>query len=86
VSYEVITTRKANKALAKLPDTVYGRMKDKIDALANDPRPHDCEPLTGRLSGYRIRAGDYRALYEVDDDLRIVRVYRIKHRGAAYRR
>ena len=56
VSYEVLTTRKANKAIARLPDTAYQRVKDAIKELTNDPRPPECVKLSGR-EGYRIRIG-----------------------------
>jgi mRNA interferase RelE/StbE len=62
VSYEVFTTGKAEKAIARLPEAAYQRMNAAIDALADDPRPPGCEKLSGR-EGYRIRVGDYRAIY-----------------------
>jgi mRNA interferase RelE/StbE len=84
VSYEVSVTRKASQALARLPDTAYGRIKAAIDGLANDPRPSGCKKLGGR-DGYRIRVGGYRALYRVDDQERRVEVYRVALRENAYR-
>ncbi len=84
MSYEVSVTRKASKALARLPDTAYRRMMTAVDRLANDPRPPGCKKLSGR-DGYRIRVGDYRALYRVDDQERRVEVYRIALRENAYR-
>ena len=84
MSYEVSVTRKASKALARLPDAAYGRMKAAIDGLANEPRPSGCKKLGGR-GGYRIRVGDYRALYRVDDRERRVEVYRVALRENVYR-
>ena len=84
MSYEVSVTRKASKALARLPDTAYGRMQAAIDGLANDPRPSGCKKLGGR-DGHRIRVGGYRALYRVDDQQRKVEVYRVALREDAYR-
>jgi mRNA interferase RelE/StbE len=85
VSYEVLTTRKANKAIARLPGTAYQRVKDAIKNLANDPRPPGCGKLSGR-EGYRIRVGDYRIIYRVNDQARTVEVFRVAHRGDAYGR
>lgn len=84
MSYEVFIRRKAEKAIARLPDDVYGRMNDAINDLAADPRPPGCEKLTGR-EGYRIRVGDYRAIYRVDDRERRVEVLRVAHRSSVYR-
>ena len=56
-----------------------------IDALAANPRPVGCVKLAGR-DDYRIRVGDYRVVYAVDDDERLVLVARIAHRREVYRR
>jgi mRNA interferase RelE/StbE len=85
VSYEVFIARKANKAIARLPDMAYQRVKDAIADLANDPRPPGCTKLSGR-EGYRIRIGDYRVIYRVNDQVRLVEVFRVAHRGDAYGR
>ena len=60
-------------------------MNDAIDALADDPRPLGCEKLSGR-EGYRIRVGEWRAIYRVDDQQRRVDVVRVAHRRDVYRR
>lgn len=85
MSYEVFTTRKVEKAIIQLPEDVYERLSDAIDELANDPRPPGCKKLSGR-DGYRIRVGDYRAIYRVDDRARRVEVLRVAHRGSVYDR
>lgn len=85
MSYEVFTTGKVEKAIARLPEDTYQRMNDAIDALADDPRPPSHEKLSGR-EGYRIRVGDYRALYQIDDEERRVDVVRVAHRRDVYRR
>jgi mRNA interferase RelE/StbE len=85
VSYEVSVRRKAEKAIARLPDAVYQRVRAAIRDLANDPRPSGCIKLSGR-EGYRIRVGrDYRVLYRVDDRERRVEVFRVSSREGAYR-
>lgn len=85
MSYDVFTTGKVEKAIARLPEDAYQRMNDAIDALAEDPRPPGCEKLSGR-EGYRIRVGEWRAIYRVDDQQRRVDVVRVAHRRDVYRR
>jgi mRNA interferase RelE/StbE len=55
-----------------------------LEALADSPRPEGCSKLTGR-DAWRIRLGDYRVIYEIRDDPRIVTVVVIAHRRDAYR-
>jgi len=85
VSYEVHTTGKVEKAIARLPSDAYDRMNDAIDALADDPRPPGCKKLGGG-DGYRIRVGEWRAIYRVNDRERKVDVVRVAHRRDVYRR
>ena len=85
MSYDVFTTRKVEKAIARLPEDAYQRMNDAIDALADDPRPPGCEKLSGR-EGYRIRVSEWRAIYRVDDRQQRVDVIRVAHRRDVYRR
>lgn len=59
------------------------RIETAIDALANDPRPHGCTKLTG-ANAYRIRIGDYRVVYTIDDKVSIVDVTNVGHRGSIY--
>ena len=60
-------------------------MNDAINALADNPRPPGCEKLGGR-EGYRIRVGEWRTIYRVDDKQRRVDVVRVAHRRDVYRR
>ena len=81
--YTVILTKTAQKQLDKLPDKVADALLDAFDALAKVPRPDGCKKLKGRL-GYRIRKGDYRILYEVQDSVLIVQVIGLGHRRDIY--
>jgi mRNA interferase RelE/StbE len=83
MSYEVFILRRAQKELAALPKTGYERMRDAIVALAENPRPAGCKKLTGR-EGWRIRSGDYRAIYEIDDAQKRVTVLHIGNRRDVY--
>ncbi|MGH3147897.1 MAG: type II toxin-antitoxin system RelE family toxin [Rubrobacter sp.] len=84
MSYEVIVERKARKALARLPSTVYDRAMQAVNDLAEDPRPRQSRSLQGRV-GRRLRVGDYRVIYQVDDDRREVFVAEVWHRQREYR-
>ena len=83
--FEIVLERAAEKDLRRLSDQVHDRVIEGIAALANDPRPVGSKKLAGSKSNWRIRVGDYRVLYEIADIVRIVRVYRVRHRRDAYR-
>lgn len=83
MSYAVLILRRAQKELADLPKADYERVRDAISALAENPRPAGCKKLVGR-EGWRIRSGDYRAIYEIDDDQKKVTVLHIGHRRDVY--
>ena len=83
--YRLIVSNAARKEALALPRDVQERIRPAIAALAGEPRPHGCEKLKGSEGFYRIRVGDYRVVYHVDDDETIVTVTRIKHRRDVYR-
>jgi mRNA interferase RelE/StbE len=74
MSYDVLILRRATKQLADLPVRDYERVKRSISLLNNNPRPQGCLKLTGG-AGWRIRIGDSRVIYEVDDVKRTVTVH-----------
>ena len=61
------------------------RIIAKVAALAENPRPHGCEKLTGYKDRYRIRQRNCRVVYEIDDDVSQVTIYKIGHRREVYR-
>ena len=71
--------------LRKLSDEVRRRLTPHIDRLARDPRPRGALKMAGPEGFYRIRVGDYRVIYTVEDDRLIVLVVRIAHRREVYR-
>lgn len=75
----------AARAYRRLQEPLRARFTTAIDDLAHDPRPAGVVRLAGR-DDYRIRIGDYRIVYAVDDDERVVIVARIAHRREVYRR
>jgi mRNA interferase RelE/StbE len=63
----VIIENKAQKDFLKLSSPHDNQVKKAIDGLAKEPRPHGVKKLSGTTNGYRVRAGDYRILYTIDD-------------------
>jgi mRNA interferase RelE/StbE len=61
------------------------RIITKMSALATNPRPHGSEKLAGFDDRFRIRQGNYRVIYEIDDDASQVTIYKIGHRREVYR-
>ncbi len=84
MSYTISILRRAQKELAQLPSGAYERVRDAIRALAQAPRPSGCLKLAGR-EGWRIRIGNYRVVYEIDDKRRVVTILHVAHRRDVYR-
>ena len=77
--------RVRSKDLPGLPKTDAVRIAERIGRLADDPRPRGAVKLTDQ-PGYRVRQGNYRILYVIDDEAATVRVLAVDHRRDAYRR
>ena len=84
MTYAVEMLRSAQKQLTRLPAEDQERILVAMEALADAPRPQGCSKLTGR-DAWRIRVGDYRIIYEIFDDRRVVIVVVVGHRKDAYR-
>ena len=84
--YEVYIEKAAENDLKRLPTNTFQRIIPHIRALAENPRPSSCRKLSGSKDDWRIRIGDYRVLYEVDEKAKAVRIMRVRHRREAYRR
>lgn len=74
----------ALRQISKLPQDVQSRLKPKIYALADNPRPPGVKKLRGYHHTYRIRVGDYRVIYEIHDDRLLVLVVEVGPRGKIY--
>lgn len=83
-SYHVEIEASVFKALARMPRSDAQRCAAKMQALGDDPRPAGAVKLTG-AEGWRIRSGNYRIVYVIEDDVRIVTVTRVGHRRDIYR-
>jgi len=83
--YDVSFRRSAEKDLRKLDTSVQRRVMHAVEGLENEPRPEGCRKLSGSDDVYRIRVGDYRVVYTVDDVVHIVAIERVGHRRDVYR-
>jgi len=84
--YEVYLEKAAENDLKRLPTTTFHRIIPHIKALAGNPRPTSCRKLTGSKNDWRIRIGDYRIVYEIDEKAKAVRIMRVRHRREVNRR
>jgi mRNA interferase RelE/StbE len=82
--HEVRLGRSATKELESLPGPILERIAKKIDSLAEQARPAGCKKLRGADDLWRVRVGDYRIVYAVDDDAAVVEIRVIRHRKDAY--
>lgn len=84
MNYRVSIAASAEKELKGLPTKMVARIVPLLEALSTVPRPPRCRKLKGGDKQWRIRIGDYRAVYEIDDSARTVHVTRIAHRREVY--
>lgn len=83
-NYKIFLKRSAGKELEKVPGKDKQRIIEKIRSLATNPRPVGVKKLSGEEK-YRIRQGDYRILYKIEEEIITVTVVRIAHRKDIYR-
>jgi mRNA interferase RelE/StbE len=83
--FRVLLEDAAEKELSRLSSEIHDRVIAAIQALRRSPRPPGCRKLAGSKNDWRIRVGDYRVVYEIADDIRIVRINRVRHRREVYR-
>jgi mRNA interferase RelE/StbE len=82
--YVVTFAASARKELTELPQDVIARLLPRIRDLIENPRPHGCKKLHGYKNRWRIRAGDYRVVYAINDARKSVDITRIAHRKEVY--
>jgi mRNA interferase RelE/StbE len=83
-SYRLEIKRSAAKEIGDLRKADCQRVVARIQLLASNPRPHGCEKLSG-AEKYRIRQGDYRILYEIEDSTQLVTIVKVGNRREVYR-
>ena len=84
--YRIEFSHGAAKQLGALSGKIQKRIANRVDSLAQDPRPSGCVKLRGPEDIWRLRVGDYRVLYQVKDTEVLVLVLRVAHRSEAYKR
>ena len=85
MSYRVIVARGAQKDMRDLHPDVLREVDKRILSLSNDPRPSGAVPLKGKRRGYlRVRVGQHRIIYAVDDETRTVAIVAVGPRGGVY--
>lgn len=83
-SYKIVIKRSAAKEIEKVPKAFRGRIVSRIQGLSKDPRPPGVKKLSGEEK-YRIRQGDFRILYKVEDSIITVTVVKVGNRKDVYR-
>jgi mRNA interferase RelE/StbE len=85
MAYEIIIKPSAEKAFGKLPKALQGKILEALEQLCVNPRPSGVKKLKSTFNFYRIRVGEYRVIYSINDTVLIVAVVKIAHRKDVYR-
>ena len=85
MAYSVELAPAAKRQVRKLDRAIQERVIRRLEALGKDPRPHGVEKLEGVESTYRVRLGEYRIVYEIQDKILVVLVLKVGHRKEVYR-
>lgn len=86
MSYRIEVKKSAAKALKKIPKADRKRIVDKIDNLAISPPNPDTTKMKGSNPFHKVRVGDYRIIYEIQDDVLLILIVKIGHRKDIYRK
>ncbi len=85
MSYAIVISRRALKDMAGLPGPIVNKITHAIEDLREDPRPSGCKKLKGKEEYlWRIRIGNYRVIYSIQDTVRIVQIRDVGHRSSIY--
>ena len=85
MAFHIEWKKSTRKDLRKLPAGTVDRIIEAVEALAENPFPHGVGKLSGSEHAYRIRLGDYRVVYEVVVESKLVEIQRVRHRKDVYR-
>ncbi|MBI5527349.1 MAG: type II toxin-antitoxin system RelE/ParE family toxin [Deltaproteobacteria bacterium] len=83
--HELLISGQAERDMKRLDAQVFHRVAAEMSGLSANPRPAGCRKLSGPGRDWRIRVGDYRVIYEIDDAAKAVRIMRVRHRSEVYR-
>jgi mRNA interferase RelE/StbE len=86
MTFQIRIAPRAERDLKSLPNQIQTRIRSKIDALAEDPFPQGVKKLVGEGNLYRLRLGDYRVLYTVEQGELVILIISVGHRREVYRR
>ena len=84
--FEINWKSSSERDLRKIDKQYIPRILDAIESLANNPFPSQSKKLKDSESGFRLRIGDYRIIYQVDSEKKEIIIYHLRHRKDAYRR
>jgi mRNA interferase RelE/StbE len=84
--YSIVFKKSAEKDLTLINHKFITRIINKIDSLQTNPFPQSSTKLIGTKSTYRLRVGDYRIIYQIDEENKIITIYYIRHRKDVYRK
>jgi len=84
-SWRIEFAKSASKDLRGIDRKWIPRLLEAIEGLSSEPRPDGCKKLSGSEHTYRIRLGDYRVVYDIQDGLLVILIVRIRHRKDVYR-
>ena len=85
MSYRIELKRSATKALKKIPKADRKRIAEKIDSLAEGPPNPEITKMKGNNPFHKVRVGDYRIVYEIQEDVLLILIVKIGHRKDIYR-
>lgn len=83
-NYSIEVKPSARKELVALPDPMLLRIVQKLESLGDTPRPTGCKKLKGYKDQWRVRIGDWRVVYLIDETKKLVSILRIAHRREVY--
>ncbi len=83
-SYKLIFKTSAQREIESLNDRLLERIFPRIESLQEHPRPTGCKKLRGYKDLWRIRIGDYRVIYSIDDAKKALEILRVRHRKDVY--
>jgi mRNA interferase RelE/StbE len=83
--YSITFARSARKELEDLDAKIVGRIFPKIESLSGNPRPHNCIKLQGSRNLWRMRIGDYRVIYTINDKTKLIDIIAVRHRRDVYK-
>ncbi|MDK9700602.1 MAG: type II toxin-antitoxin system RelE/ParE family toxin [bacterium] len=83
--YNLLLTKAAERDLNRLPAPIVRRLIPEIRSLTENPKPHGSRKIIGSKNSWRIRIGDYRVIYEIDEINQSILIQIVNHRKDAYR-